>query len=72
MSILRRKNSLFYKTLRGARIGDLYMSIIRTCELAKVNPFEYLYTALENAATVAETREQWLPWNYRDAAATMN
>ncbi|MCY2991432.1 MAG: transposase, partial [Planctomycetota bacterium] len=28
MAIRHRKNSLFYKTLRGAAVGDLYMSLI--------------------------------------------
>ncbi len=26
----------------GARIGDLFMSLIHTCELNKANPFDYL------------------------------
>jgi transposase len=29
-AILHRKNSLFYKTLNGARVGDLFMSLIHT------------------------------------------
>jgi hypothetical protein len=29
-----------YKTLNGARIGDVYMSLIHTCQLNRVNPFE--------------------------------
>ena len=28
-AILHRKNSLFYKTLNGARVGDLFMSLIQ-------------------------------------------
>ena len=32
-AILHRKNSLFYKTRNGARVADLYMSLIHTCEL---------------------------------------
>ena len=27
-AILHRRNSLFYKTLNGARVGDLFMSLI--------------------------------------------
>jgi hypothetical protein len=41
-AILHRKNALFYKTMNGARVGDLFMSLIHTCELNKVNPFDYL------------------------------
>jgi transposase len=32
-AIRHRKNSLFYKTENGARMGDLFMSLIHTCEL---------------------------------------
>lgn len=66
-SILHRKNSLFYMTENGARVGDLFMSLIYTCELCDANPFEYL-TALQNHADqVAEAPEHWMPWNYTDA-----
>ena len=41
-AILHRKNAYFYKTLNGARVGDLFMSLIHTCELNEVNPFDYL------------------------------
>lgn len=70
-SILCRKNSLFYKTPWGARVGDLYMSIIHTCELNKVNPFEYLVTIMENASAVAKSPNYWMPWNYRKAVALL-
>ena len=39
MVIRHRRNSLFYRTLHGAYIGDLFMSLIHTCRLSKVNPF---------------------------------
>jgi len=34
-AILHRKNAYFYKTRNGARVGDLFMSLIHTCELNK-------------------------------------
>jgi len=37
-AILHRKNSLFYKTVYGAQVGDLYMSLIHTAELNRVAP----------------------------------
>ncbi|MEO7650117.1 MAG: hypothetical protein ABIZ80_06590, partial [Bryobacteraceae bacterium] len=37
-----RRNALFYKTLNGAGVGDLFMSFIHTCELNGANPFDYL------------------------------
>jgi transposase len=64
-AILHRKNSLFYKTLNGARVGDLYMSLIYTCELCKVNAFDYLTELLRHAGELAAGPERWMPWNYR-------
>jgi hypothetical protein len=40
-AILHRKNAYFYKTENGAQVGDLFMSLIHTCELNAVNPFDY-------------------------------
>jgi len=39
-AILHRKNALFYKTCRGAHVGDLFMSLIHTCQLCRANPFD--------------------------------
>ena len=65
-AILHRKNSLFYKTRNGAQVGDLYMSLIHTCELNDANPFDYL-TELQNHATdLAQNPVAWMPWNYRE------
>jgi hypothetical protein len=63
-AILHRKNALFYKTENGARVGDLFMSLIYTCNLAGVNPFDYLIALQKNSADLAEHPEKWLPWNY--------
>ena len=66
-AILHRKNALFYKTSNGAHVGDLFMSLIHTCELEGVNPFQYL-TALQRHADALEPNPTaWLPWNYQDA-----
>ncbi|MDP2370602.1 IS66 family transposase, partial [Rhodoferax sp.] len=37
-AILHRKASMFYKTVTGAEVGDVYMSLIHTCRLCDVNP----------------------------------
>jgi hypothetical protein len=68
-AILHRKNSLFYKTRNGARVGDIYMSLIYTCELNGVNAFAYLNQLQLNASDVAEHPDRWMPWNYGDQAA---
>ena len=64
-AILHRKNSLFYKTRRGAFVGDLYMSLIQTCSLCRVDPFDYLSQLLRNPEQAAQAPEQWMPWNYQ-------
>ena len=69
-SILHRKNSMFYKTRNGARVGDMYMSLIYTCELGGVNAFDYLNQLQLNASEVAEHPEHWMPWNYHENVAT--
>lgn len=66
MAILHRKNSLFYKTEHGAYIGDLFMSLIHTCALANINPFEYLTALQKNSSALFADPKRWLPWNYRD------
>jgi transposase len=70
-AILHRKNALFFKTLNGAHVGDLFMSLIHTCELEGVNPFDYLTALQRHAATLATHPASWLHWNYRDALASM-
>jgi hypothetical protein len=67
-AILHRKNALFYKTQNGARIGDMYMSLIYTCELCNVSPFAYLTALHRNADRVADDPTNWLPWNYQVSA----
>ena len=64
-AILNRKNGLFYKTRNGARVGDLYMSLIHTCELCGGNPFDYLTGLQKHAAEIAKNPAAWMPWNYR-------
>lgn len=69
MAIVHRKNSLSYKTLNGARTGDLFMSLIQTCRLNGINPFEYLMAITSNADAVKLLPQAWLPWNYPKPAS---
>ena len=70
-AILHRRNSLFYKTQRGARVGDLFMSLIYTCQLSNVNPFDYLTVLHRNADGLAREPAQWMPWNYSETLASL-
>lgn len=64
-AILHRKNSLFFKTQHGASVGDLYMSLIHTCILNGVDPFDYLTELEKHSVDIAAHPERWMPWNYR-------
>lgn len=67
-AVLHRKNALFYRNLDGAFVGDVFMSLIHSCELNGVNPFNYL-NALQRHALAARARPSaWMPWNYEASA----
>jgi transposase len=65
-AIIHRKGSLFYKTVRGAEVGDIYMSLIQTCRQCDVNPFDYLNALQQRAQEVIDAPARWLPWNFRE------
>jgi transposase len=64
-AVLHRKNALFFKTLNGAHVGDIFMSLIHTCELNGINPFDYLTEIQRHAIELRAAPSEWLPWNYQ-------
>ena len=64
--VLLRKNSLFFKTERGAEVGDILTSLIQTCRLNGVDAWEYLLTIIREEAEAVQYPERYLPWNYRE------
>lgn len=64
-AILHRKNALFYKTKKGARVGDTFMSLIYTAELSGANPFDYLTELQKHQAELRRSPQDWMPWNYQ-------
>jgi len=62
--VLHRKNSLFFRTIEGARTGDIYMSLIQTCQLNDVNPFDYLTELLRNWESLTLKPGDWMPWTF--------
>ncbi|HEY1528930.1 MAG TPA: IS66 family transposase [Candidatus Angelobacter sp.] len=70
-AILNRRNAFFYKTLNGAHTGDLFMSLIHTCELNEANPFDYLTELQRHAAELSAHPPAWMPWNYRETLARL-
>ena len=71
-AILHRKNALFCRTLAGAHVGDVFMSLIHTAELNHIAPFEYLVALQRNAAVVAANAADWMRWNYQVTLAHRN
>ena len=64
LAILHRKNALFYKTAQGAHVGDIFMSLIHTCRLCGVDPFDYLTQLRRHAAALHLNPARWMPWTY--------
>lgn len=71
LAILHRKNALYYRTERGARVGDILMSLIQTARLNGENPFEYMTALQRNAAAVRKKPAEWLPWTYCSTLAAL-
>ena len=62
--MLHRKNALFYRTRHGADVGDLFMTLIHTCQLCGANSFEYLTELQRHARDLEANPAEWMPWNY--------
>ena len=71
-AIRHRNNSLFYRSQRGAHVGDIYMSLIHTTELDGGNAFHYLTALMRHDKAVADSPGDWLPWNYRESLARLD
>jgi hypothetical protein len=70
-AILHRKNALFFKTENGAGVADLFMTLVHTCELQDVNPYDYLVTLLKHSEQMARAPDNWLPWTYKKTFAQL-
>jgi hypothetical protein len=71
-AILHRKNALFYKTQNGAHVGDLFMSLIYTCQLCGASAFAYLTELQHHGEELSCSPEQWMPWNYGETLARVS
>jgi hypothetical protein len=70
-AIIHRNNSLFYKTENGAHVGDIFMSLIYTCQLQGVDPFHYLTELQRHSEELAANPKEWMPWNYRETLSRL-
>ena len=52
-------------------MGDLFMSLIHTCKLNGVKPFDYLTELLRHAGELKQNPSAWMPWNYRETLARL-
>jgi hypothetical protein len=71
MAIRQRRASLFYRTLNGAFVGDVYTSLIATTLVHRGDPFRYFTALFTHAKAVAAAPHDWLPWNYEAALASL-
>jgi hypothetical protein len=72
VAIRQRRNSLFYKTVKGAEVGDCLMTVIYTAAKNKINIFDYLNELQRNQIAVQADPASWLPWNYQDTLDKMS
>jgi hypothetical protein len=47
------------------------MSLIHTAELNGVDPFAYLVALQRHHEDVAESPDDWMPWNYKATVASL-
>jgi transposase len=64
-AILHRKNALFYRSRRGSLVGDMFMTLIYSCELNGIDAFEYLNELQLHADAAASSPGDWMPWTYQ-------
>jgi len=70
-AILHRKSSLFFKTENGAAAGDMFHSLIHTCQLSGVNPHDYLMALLNHSSQAQAAPREWMPWNYTETLSSL-
>jgi hypothetical protein len=55
--------------MNGAQVGDLFVSLIHTCQLCGGNSFDHLVELQRHAPELATNPAAWMPWNYRETLA---
>ena len=60
-----RKSYMFFKTVSGATVGNICMTMIMTTYRANVNPLDYLTALQRHHTDMRENPELWMPWNYK-------
>lgn len=60
--VLNRKNWLFFKNEMGAFVGDIILSILKTCEANNIDSYSYLNYIQNNKDDVKKNPANYLPW----------
>lgn len=66
-----RKTSMFYKTLKSAKIASYIQTALYSAAQNDENPYEYMKAILDNKEEVMKNPTGWLPWNYKATRATL-
>jgi hypothetical protein len=67
-----RKTSHFYKTVNGAGVANVLISLIATAYNASENVYDYLVALQRHQKRVKAEPGAWLPWNYRKTLSTID
>lgn len=62
-----RKSSMFYKTLKSAKIASYIQTALYSAAQNDINPYHYMQTVLDNKQMVIKNPDAWLPWNFQGA-----
>jgi len=66
-----RKMSHFYKTINGAGVANVLISLIATAYNADENVYDYLLALQKYKQRVKEDPGAWLPWHYKKTLNTI-
>ncbi|MDA7949810.1 MAG: IS66 family transposase, partial [Hyphomicrobiaceae bacterium] len=67
-----RKSSMFYKTLKSAKIASYIQTALYSAAQNDINPYEYMRIILSHANAVEAQPNQWLPWTYQATLAALD
>jgi len=67
-----RKTSHFYKTVNGAGVANVLISLIATAYTANENVYDYLLALQRNQEHVKNHPQEWLPWVYKKTLSSIH
>jgi transposase len=67
-----RKMAHFYKTVNGASVANVLISLVATAYGADENVYDYLVALQRHKQHIKEDPRTWLPWNYKKTLDTID